>query len=404
MPSLKNRVKSLPGLLALKALGKVLSLPRPLVLLGAGSAERLCDLIADQGFQRVVVVTDQVLVRLGVVAPLEAALQARGVSVTVFDEVLPDPTFDLVNAGIAVIRRTRADAVLVVGGGSAIDAAKVMVMSVATGKTPHQLVGVFKGRMPTLPLFAVPSTAGTGSEASVAAVISDAVTHQKSLVVDMPLVPRAAALDPVIHQGMPPSVTAETGIDALTHAIEGYVSEFATSETDALNLSAVRLILDNLGQACAQPKDLKARENMALASHYAGLCLSISAVGYVHAIAHQFGARYQVPHGRANAMVLPHVLRVYQQHGPKKLATLARAVLPGLGEQSDKVAAKHLVDAVVTLMESLPLKLNGSIVQGADVIDITRAAMTETHGMYAVPVYLDEAEIHQILAQIRQVA
>lgn len=404
MPSLTNRLKSLPGLTALRLLGKVLSLPKPSVLVGAGSSERLAHMVADQGYQRVLLITDKMLNQLGVTRDIEAVLQARGVDFQVFDEVMPDPTFDLVESGIRAIQAFRAQALLVVGGGSAMDAAKVMAMSIATGKAPRELVGVFKGRKPTLPLFVVPSTSGTGSEASVAAVISDAVTHEKSLVVDMPLVPRAAALDPVINRGMPPSVTAETGIDALTHAIEGYLSEFATPETDGYNLAACRLIFNNLALACAEPDNLDAREAMAMGSHYAGLCLSISAVGYVHAIAHQIGGHYGVPHGRSNAMVLPHVLRYYLPHCSKRMAALARGVGLAAAGSSDAVAAKQLVDRVNELLDGLPLRRDGSVVKGADIIDMSRAAMTEAHGLYAVPTYMSEADVRGIFEAVRQVA
>lgn len=404
MSALANRLKSLPQLAVIKALGKVLTLPRPMVLFGEHAAIRLCDSIADQGFRRVLVISDEVLAGLGTLDPLVAALEARDVVVSLYTGVRPDPTFEVVEDGLAACRRARADALLVIGGGSAIDAGKVIALAASTGKSPQALVGVLKGRQPALPLFVVPSTSGTGSEASVAAVISDSVSHVKSLVVDPALVPLAAALDPLITRGMPASVTAETGIDALTHALEGWMSTFANAQTDGYNRAAVRLILENLETACREPGNLKARDAMALGSHYAGLCLSTTAIGYVHAIAHQLGARYGVPHGRANALVLPHVLAFNRPACEKRLALLARDIGLAPAGSRDAEAAETLCRRVDTLLANLPLKRSGAQVQRADYDRITEDALTEAHGMYPLPRYMDERDVHRVLDAIRAVA
>lgn len=400
MTALANRLKSLPKLSALRALGLVLSLPRPLVLFGEGSALRLCQSIADQGFRRVLIVSDEVLAGLGTLVPLEQALTARGVRVAIFTGVRPDPTFEVVEAGLAATRAHQADALLVVGGGSAMDASKVVALAATTGKSPRQLVGVLKGRKPSLPLFVVPSTSGTGSEASVAAVISDSTTHVKALVVDTNLVPQAAALDPLITRGMPASITAETGIDALTHALEGWMSGFANEQTDTYNRTATRLILENLETACREPENLPARDAMALASHYAGLCLSTSAIGYVHAIAHQLGARYGVPHGRANALVLPHVLAFNMPASQRKLARLAREIGLVPTGNGDATAAEALVSRVNALLAAIPLKRAGTMIRREDYDTIAHDALTEAHGMYAVPRYMVESDVHAVLDAI----
>lgn len=399
MSALANRLKSLPKLAALRVLIKVLPGPKPLVLMGEGAAVRLCNSVADQGYKRVLIITDEILMGLGTIAPLQAALEARNVTVSVFSGVKPDPTFEVVEAGLRVALQASAEAIIVVGGGSAIDAAKVVALSASTGKSPQALVGVLKGRKPTLPLFAVPSTSGTGSEASVAAVISDSRTHIKSLVVDMAMVPQSAALDPLITQGMPPSVTAETGIDALTHALEGWVSEFSNPQTDSLNRAAVRLILDNLERACREPNNLAARDAMAMGSHYAGLCLSTTAVGYVHAIAHQLGARYGVPHGRANAMVLPHVLAFNLPACRAKFALLSREL--GIGSGDDASAAQALLTRVRDLLAALPLRHSGDLLRREDYAGIAHDALTEAHGMYAVPRYMIEEDVYRVLDAIR---
>lgn len=397
MSALANRLKALPKLSALWAIGKVLAVPRPLVLFGESSAVRLCHSIADQGHKRVLVITDDVLAKLGTIDPLVATLNARGVITEIFTGVRPDPTFEIVEAGLQACKQARADAILVIGGGSAIDAGKVVALAATTGKTPQQLVGVLKGRQPALPFFVVPSTSGTGSEASVAAVISDSVTHIKALVVDPGLVPLAAALDPLITQGMPASVTAETGVDALTHALEGWMSQFANAQTDGYNRTAVRLILNNLETACNEPANLAARDAMALGSHYAGLCLSTSAVGYVHAIAHQLGARYGVPHGRANAMVLPHVLAFNQPACVKKLGSLARDLELAPAGVTDSAAAEALSTRVRELLARLPLRRSGTMIKREDYARIANDALTEAHGMYAVPRYMAEEDVYRVL-------
>lgn len=404
MSALVNRLKSMPKLGALWTIGKVLAIPRPLVLFGEGSATRLCQSMADQGHKRVLIITDDVLAKLGTIDPLVAAFAARGVTTSLFTGIRPDPTFEIVEAGLAACKAARADALLVVGGGSAIDAGKVIALAASTGKTPLQLVGVLKGRKPALPLFVVPSTSGTGSEASVAAVISDSITHIKALVVDPGLIPLAAALDPLITKGMPASITAETGIDALTHALEGWMSQFANVQTDGYNRAAVRLVLNNLEIACAEPGNLAARDAMALASHYAGLCLSTTAVGYVHAIAHQLGARYGVPHGRANAMVLPHVLRFNQPACVKRLASLARDLDLAAAGSNDEAAAEILAVRVRELLARLPLRRSGAMVQAGDYAGIAADALTEAHGMYAVPRYMAEADVYRVLDGVRAVA
>jgi len=400
MSALANRLKALPKLTAIWAIGKVLAVPRPLVFFGEGSAVRLCHSIADQGHKHILLVTDDVLAKLGTITPLINTLSERGVKTTLFTGVRPDPTFEIVEEGLKACLLANADALLVIGGGSAIDAGKVIALAATSGKSPQQLVGVLKGRQPALPFFVVPSTSGTGSEASVAAVISDSKTHVKALVVDPGLVPLAAALDPLITQGMPASVTAETGIDALTHALEGWMSQFATAETDGYNRTAVRLILYNLETACAEPSNLAARDAMALGSHYAGLCLSTSAVGYVHAIAHQLGARYGVPHGRANAMVLPHVLAFNQTACVKKLGQLARDLDLASPRATDSAAAEALSQRVRKLLEALPLRRSGAIIQRSDYARMANDALTEAHGMYAVPRYMDAQDVYRVLDAI----
>lgn len=226
----------------MKPVVKLVPQPRPVVFVGPDSALRLCSMIGGFGFRRVLIVTDAVLVKIGVVAPLRRALVEQGIDVALFDSILPDPTYPVVRQGHAAALAHQSEAILAVGGGSSIDAAKVIAAMVTSGKPPEKLLGFFRLAKPMLPLFVVPTTAGTGSEVTVAAVLTDPVRHQKAAVVDPRIVPAAAALDPKVMQGMPPPITAATGMDALTHAVEAYLNVWPTAETAFHSVSAVRLI------------------------------------------------------------------------------------------------------------------------------------------------------------------
>ena len=230
---------------------RVVPIPRPTTFVGPGAALKMCDSIAQFGFKRVLIVTDAILVKLGLVEPLRKALADRGVEVAVYDGITPDPTHDVLQRGFEAATAHRADAILAVGGGSVIDAAKVIGAMVVSGKSPAQLVGMLKVGKPMLPLFAVPTTAGTGSEVTVAAVVTDPVAHVKAAVIDPKLVPAAAALDPLLTTGMPKPITAATGMDALTHAVEAYTNRWPHAETAFHAVSDVITALSCLSLSAA---------------------------------------------------------------------------------------------------------------------------------------------------------
>lgn len=393
---LTTRVKAGAQLAALKVAATLLPAPRPLVLMGAGSAQKMCQTIEQLGARRVLLVTDAVLEKLGVITPLVRQLRRLQLQVSVFSGVTPDPTYAVVEQGLAVLYRDDCDSVLAVGGGSSIDAAKVIALAASNHKTPQQLVGILKARKPALPLFVIPTTAGTGSEVTVGAVLSDDVTHQKGLVIDPKVVPIATALDPKIMQGMPPHVTADTGVDALTHAMEAWMSRFASRETDQFAGAAIALILKNLPLAYADGKDLQAREAMALAAHYAGLAINQAGLGYVHAIAHQLGAHYGVPHGRANAIVLPHILDFNKTSVQPRLAELARRVGVSDSGDDDAVASRKLIQTIKTFIRNLNIDVHIQGLAEADFSAMIKAAFSEAHGTYAVPRYMAPKECRQV--------
>ncbi len=302
---------------------RLLPIPQPTLLVGPGSSARLGQAIGAFGHRKMLVVTDGVIAKLGLMQPCLDALAAGGTAVLIYDEITPDAPIPLIEKGIDLYRRKGCDAILAFGGGSVMDAAKTIGLAAANDKHPRKLVGYFKGLHAPPPIYAVPTTAGTGSEVTVAAVISDPAHERKLVIADTRIVPQMAALDPQLMVGLPPAVTAATGMDALTHAVEAFIGEWGTEFTNRMALSAVAMIFENLPRAFSDGKDLVARENMALASTYAGMAFTRANVGNVHAIAHQLGGKYHTPHGLANAIMLPHVLRFSAKATIGKLATLA---------------------------------------------------------------------------------
>jgi alcohol dehydrogenase class IV len=375
---------------------RLVAIPRPTAFVGPDSALRLCHTIGQFGFKRVMVVTDAVLVKLGLIEPIRRALAEQGIDVAVHDGITPDPTYPVLQAGFEAVRAHRSDAILAVGGGSAIDAAKVIGAMAVTGKSPAKLIGMLKVSKPMLPLFAIPTTAGTGSEVTVAAVVTDPVKHSKSAVIDPKLVPLATALDPALMKGMPKPITAATGMDALTHAVEAHINRWPHAETPLHCTSAVRMIFANLPRACANGEDLEAREAMALASFYAGLAFTKAYVGYVHAFSHKIGGMYGVPHGLANAITLPYVLDFIKDAplAQQRLADLAIAIGAGTASDSQALLAQRFVDRVRELNRTVGIPEKMESLRPADVTEVARAAMIEAHRDYPVPknMTLDEAE------------
>jgi alcohol dehydrogenase class IV len=381
---------------------RVVAIPRPTVLVGPDSALRLCRSIGQFGFKRVIIVTDAVLVKLGLVEPLRRALVEQGIDVAVHDGITPDPTYPVLEAGNAAVRAHGSEAILAVGGGSSIDAAKIIGAMAVTGKPVPKLLGMLKVTKPMMPLFAIPTTAGTGSEVTVAAVATDPVAHVKSVVIDPKLVPLAAALDPLMMKGMPKPITAATGMDALTHAVEAYINRWPHADTKFYCVSAVRMIFESLPRAYANGEDLEAREAMALASFYAGLAFTKAYVGYVHAFSHKLGGMYGVPHGLANAITLPYVLD-FEKDSPlarERLADLAVAIGAGNASESKEVLAQRFVDQVRELNRAIGIPDRVDVLKPADVPEIARAAMVEAYRDYPVPKVMSLTEAEALLQRM----
>ena len=396
-------VRSVGLATAMRAAGVVtglLPIPQPMLLVGPGASARLGRAIADFGHRKVMIVTDRVVAGMGLHDTLVAAMAEGGTSAAVFDEITADAPIPQIEKGIAFYAKHRCDAIVAFGGGSPMDAAKTIALAVANGKHPRKLVGYFKGRRAPVPVYAVPTTAGTGSEVTVAAVISDPQSNRKLVIADTRLVPAMAALDPVLMTRLPPAVTAATGMDALTHAVEAFVGQWASAHTDRLALAAVGIVYERLRVAYRSPKDLVAREQMSIAATYAGLAFTRANVGYVHAIAHQLGGKYHTPHGLANAIMLPHVLRYSSPAITKRLALLA--VRAGVGKAGERPAtlARKFVDSVLKLNRDLGIPAYVEALREEDIPELAKAACWEADTSYPVPRYMSPATCAKILGQV----
>ncbi|MCB1997765.1 MAG: iron-containing alcohol dehydrogenase [Rhodoferax sp.] len=377
---------------------RFLPIPQPTLLVGPGSSGRLGQAVAGFGHRKILIVTDGIISKLGLLKTLTDALGEGGAAYVVFDEITPDAPIPLIERGIDFYREHDCDAIVAVGGGSSMDASKAIAVSIANPKKSlRSLAGYFKGFNTPVPIYAIPTTAGTGSEVTVAAVIADPERHSKLVVVDTRMVPKMAALDPSLMTGLPPSVTAATGIDALTHAVEAYIGNWATPYTDGMALSAVGLIFENLRTCYREGGNLEAREKMSLASTYAGIAFTRANVGYVHAIAHQFGGLYHTPHGLANAIVLPHVLRFSAPAITGRLAQLAVRAGLGAGHEDDDTLARKFLEGVDALNRDLNIPTYLAALRESDIPALARAALKEAHTGYPVPRYMTLSQCEDLI-------
>ncbi|WP_296480418.1 iron-containing alcohol dehydrogenase [Rhodoferax sp.] len=379
---------------------RLMPIPQPTLLVGPGASARLGQAVCGFGHRKVLIVTDPIVSGLGLLNRLTQALTEGGTAFVVFDEITQDAPIPLIEKGIAVFKTEGCDAIVAFGGGSAMDAAKAIGLSAANHKSPRSLAGYFRGLHAPVPIYAVPTTAGTGSEVTVAAVISDLENKKKLVIADTRIVPKMAALDPVLMTGLPRDVTAATGMDALTHAIEAFIGHWSTDDSDRMALAAVRMIYHNLRTVYRDGNNLAAREQMALAATYAGLAFTRANVGNVHAIAHQLGGKYHTPHGLANAIMLPHVLRFSSPAVNDKLAVLAlQAEVGTSGEQEDVLAQKFLasIDALSRDLD-IPRQLNQ--LRKADIPALARAACREADINYPVPRYMSVESCEALLRAV----
>lgn len=308
----------------MKVGSSVLPWREPELLRGENSLSKLPKLIKDKNLKSVLIVTDQGITSIGLMDGFLKGLTAEGIHYFVYDKTVPNPTIDNIEEAYSMYKANQCQGIVAFGGGSPMDCAKAVGARVAKpNKSIPKMKGVFKVLKKIPPLFAIPTTAGTGSEATLAAVVSNSETHEKYAIMDTSLIPHYAVLDPLLTVGLPPHITSTTGIDALTHAVEAYIGRSNTKETTQWSIDAVKLIFDNLYESYSNGTNLTARTNMQEAAYLAGMAFTRAYVGYVHAIAHTLGGFYSVPHGLANAIILPYVLEYYGDSVHKPLAELA---------------------------------------------------------------------------------
>lgn len=373
---------------------------KPLLFTGPNSTAKLVKLWEESGYTKPLIVTEKHLVQLGLIDDTIAQFRKGGHDPVIYDGIEPNPTFAVVEAGIKTCKENQCDSIFVIGGGSAIDAAKVIAACVSNQKSVEQVVGLLKIKKPTLPFFAVPTTSGTGSEMTNAAVISETSTHQKKFVVDAKLLPRATALDPILIKSLPPHITATTGMDALTHAIEAYTSlnQYTDAKRDAE--LAVKLLLTYLPKAYKNGEDLEAREQVALGSFLAGYAFNKSGLGYVHAISHQISAHYNTPHGLANAVILPRVMRFNLEKSAERLAALETMMNSHAKGNSTQLATKFIT-RIEHLSNTLNIPDGLEEIEEKDYSKIAKNALKEARLFYAVPRTMKPQECNNILKSIQ---
>jgi len=322
-------------------------------LMGAGCLTDAMDSIHSQGFKKGLIVTDKVLNQIGVVGQVQQLLEARSVDTVVFDGTQPNPTIGNVNAGLELLQENACDFVISLGGGSPHDCAKGIALVASNGGKIGDYEGVDQSAKPMMPLIAINTTAGTASEMTRFCIITDEERHIKMAIVDKHTTPLISVNDPELMLAKPASLTAATGMDALTHAVEAYVSIAATPITDAVAIKAIELIQAHLRTAVSNGEDIEAREQMAYAQFMAGMAFNNASLGYVHAMAHQLGGFYDLPHGVCNAVLLPHVQRYNAQVCPERLRDVAKAMGVDVENMTAEQGAEAALKAIIELSQAV---------------------------------------------------
>lgn len=387
---------------AMKFASNFLNFRAPVLLKGEDSLLKIKDILNENKKQSVLLVSDAFLSSTDYFQELVEDLEKSNIKVSIFNKVIPNPTIDNIEEGLNIYKENKCDAIIAYGGGSPIDCAKGIAARATNPKRPlPKMKGLLKVKHKSAFLIAIPTTAGTGSEATVAAVISNAKTHEKYAINDPKLIPLYAVLDPKLLVSLPCKVTSTTGMDALTHAVEAYIGGSNTKATRKEAKEAVLLIKNNLLKSYQNPTDLEARNNMQIASYKAGLAFTRAYVGYVHAIAHTLGGMYGVPHGLANAVILPHVLRKFGSSCYTRLAELADYISLTDKDKTKKEKAEAFIDFIDELnaQMNIPNKIE-NVIQEKDLPIMVKRAIKEANPLYPVPDLWDEKDFLEIFKEI----
>lgn len=372
----------------------------PLLLEGPGAIKKLPDLIKSKGLKNVLIVTDKGLMSLHILDGLFAKLEETGIEYVVYDGTQPNPTIDNIEDARQLYLDNNCEGVIAFGGGSPMDCAKATAARITNPKLPvRKMRGVLKLHHKLPPLFAVPTTAGTGSETTLAAVVTDPTTHEKNAINDPRLRPKYAVLDPELTIGLPPHITSTTGMDALTHAVEAYIGKSNVKSTEHYAELATRLIYANIEEVYNNGKNIEARNAMLKASYYAGMAFTRAYVGYVHAIAHNLGGFYGVPHGLANAIILPYVLEYYGETAHARLAKLA--VISGVKtDGTDAEKAEAFIESIKQLNRNMNIPDKFDMIKEEDIPTIVQRALKEGNPLYPVPKIMDAADCEAVIRRM----
>ncbi|MFA7700910.1 MAG: iron-containing alcohol dehydrogenase [Bacilli bacterium] len=375
-----------------------LNFREPKVLSGAKSSGKVFGILVEKNVNRVLVVTDATLLKLGLLERMIKGFDEASIKYAIYSDVVPNPTIDNIEEALLLYKKTKAKAIIAFGGGSSIDTAKGLAARLANPKKSiEKMRGILKVRGKIPLLIAVPTTAGTGSEATVAAVVVNSKTHNKYAINDPKIIPHYAILDPELLVGLPKHITSTTGMDTVTHAVEAFIGKGNTTNTKRCAISAIQLVDKSLYKSYLEPNNLAARKDMQLAAYQAGVAFTRAYVGYVHALAHALGGQYNVPHGLANAILLPYVLESFGPSVYKKLALLSDALTLTDSKESNEAKALAFIQYLKDMNQKLEIPDKFiNIYHEKDIPDLVAHAYKEAHPLYPVPSFLDVDDLANV--------
>lgn len=373
--------------------------PMPQVIQGADALNTVPSHLKQDNIKKVLIITTAGFIRRGSLEHFFNELNKEGILYAVYSGVLPDPTIDIIEEAVELYSRENCESIIAIGGGSVMDCSKVTAARIAKPtQSIMQMAGLLKIRKKLPPVYAVPTTAGTGSEVTICAVITNGNTHYKYPISDPCLIPKYAILDSSLTCALPAVLTADTGMDALTHAVEAYINKFSSKNSKKYAKDATKIIFANIKTVFRNGKDLSAREQMLKGSYYAGAAFTKAYVGYVHAIAHSVGGIYGISHGHANAIILPVVLEAYGAAVYPALAQLADVV--SITGRNSEEKAQNFIQAIRDLNNCFGIPDKLGVIQEKDISEIIKRALKEANPTYPVPIIWDYEKMYSVIKKL----